>query len=389
MGRSSRCREAAGSDCPDAGDVFRLMLCAGSWQVSQSVVSVPDEGGGSRFGREVHECLCGSAGECRDEVAEAVAWIRAQEEELCARVFSGGRERVVSARGQEMALRVGGDEVLRGRADSVFVDDGGSTALLCVYDWAAGKEADASGDGWRLAALAVLLSRELGYVPQVYAAVFRPFALERAVTPVFFCPADVAAARESVMEALARAAGKDAVCDASEDACRGCRAHGVCRAFARCVEEWSVADVEGMWRELTPARKLAAFRLARLAEGVAARIDACCEAELNAGGAIPGLGLSPGRRLFSVADASAAFSLLVERFPRHVSAASFARCCRVNVSDLERVVHAARREEDASVSVKSSRAFLRDLLSSCSEARFSKGSLQECSGFRAAPGCPF
>lgn len=389
MGRSSRCREGAGRSCPDAGDVFRLMLCAGSWRVAQDAGSAPEGAGRSGFREEVHACLCGVADECRDEVAEAAAWVRSQEEELCARVFAGGREGVVSARGQEMALCADGRDVLRGLADSVFVDEGESTVLLCVYDWAAGMDADVSGDGWRLAALAVLLARELGYVPQVYAVVLRPFAVEREVMPVFFCPADVVAARGAVLDALALAARKDAVCDVSEEACRGCRARGVCGAFSRSVEEWRMADVEGLWRELPPSRKLAAFRLARLAESVAARIDACCEADMKAGRPIPGLALSPGRQLFSVADASVAFSLLASRFPRHVSAVSFGRCCRVNVSDLEQLVHAARREEDASVSVKGSRALLRDLLAPCSEVRLSRGSLRECGGAGAAPGCPF
>lgn len=389
MARGSRCKVKADGSCPDAADVFRLMLCAGSWRASLGVGSVPERCGVSALRHEVAACLCGRADGCGDEAAGAAVWIRAEEEALCARVFSGGRDGVVSACGQELSLMADGREVLRGRADAVFLDERGSRVVVCAYDWAAGRDADGCGDGWRLAALAVLLARELGYVPQVYAAVLRPFAVEREVAPVFFCPADVVAAREAILDVLARAVREDVPCDVSEAACRGCRARGVCRAFSRGVEEWSLADVERVWRELPPSRKLAAFRLARLAEGVAARIDACCEAELKAGDEIPGLALSPGRQLFSVADASEAFSLLSARFPRHVSAVSFARCCRVSVSDLERLVHAARREEDASASVKGSRVLLRDLLAPCSEVRFSRGSLRECGGAGAAPGCPF
>lgn len=221
MAKGSRCKVKADGSCPDAADVFRLMLCAGSWRASHGVGSVPERCGVSALRHEVAACLCGRADGCGDEAAGAAAWIRAEEEALCARVFSGGRDGVVSARGQELSLMADGREVLRWRADAVFLDERGSRVVVCAYDWAAGRDADGCGDGWRLAALAVLLARELGYVPQVYAAVLRPFAVEREVAPVFFCPADV----------------------------------------------------------------------------VAARIDACCEAELKAGGEIPGLALSPWRML--------------------------------------------------------------------------------------------
>ncbi len=390
MSRNPRSKKGAVDGCPSAGDVFRLLQCAGSWMAGSAAGAAPEPSGCASVAEEVLACLSGSCKVCvREDVADAAVWIRSQEDELCSRVFGGKQGGISVARGQELALCEGGRVALRGRADSVFLDEGSSVVLVCAYDFAVGAAVDVSGDAWQLAALAMLVARELGYVPQVYAAVLRPFAVEREVAPVFFCPADVVSARESILEVLGRAMMKDAVCDPSDAACRGCRARGMCRAFSRCVAEWGAADVEVRWRELSPARKLAAFRLARLAECVAARIDACCEAELRSGGSIPGLALSPGRQLWSVADASAAFALLSARFPRHVSAVSFARCCKVNVSDLDRLVHAARKEEDAGATAKGARSFVRDLLAPCSEVRVSKGALRECGGFLSPPGCPF
>ena len=59
---------------------------------------------------------------------------------------------------------------------------------------------------------------------------------------------------------------------------------------------------------------------------------------------------------------------------------AFAGCCKVGITELDRLVHAARKAADPKATTKASREWLRQLLAEYGESKTTKGSVKEVEG---------
>lgn len=104
------------------------------------------------------------------------------------------------------------------------------------------------------------------------------------------------------------------------------------------------------------------------------------KADLKAEVEIPGLKLSPGKKAFTVTDPAAAFQILNGLFPDAITAAAFTGCCKVGITDLDKLVHGVRKAADAGAKVDESKNWLRKTLAGCAEVKVSDGSVKEVEG---------
>ena len=95
---------------------------------------------------------------------------------------------------------------------------------------------------------------------------------------------------------------------------------------------------------------------------------------------IPGLCLTSGKKAFTVTDAAAAFQILNGLFPDGIAAQAVTGCCKVGITDLDKLVHAVRKAADAGAKVAESKDWLRKTLAGCAEVKVSDGSVKEEEG---------
>lgn len=146
------------------------------------------------------------------------------------------------------------------------------------------------------------------------------------------------------------------------------------------VEQASlIATDRDKWELFSPAEKVQTYHLAKTAKKWAAAVDYRFEQDVAAG-LIPGFEMAPGRTSFTVTDPSGAFSVLSAEFPDEVTAEAFAGCCKVGITELDRLVHAARKAADPKATTKASREWLRQLLAEYGESKTTKGSVKEVEG---------
>lgn len=255
---------------------------------------------------------------------------------------------------------------------------------LLVLDWKFGRVAVDSAEANRqleaLVPLAAQKANEEGIIYNgIYAAIIQPRVAGPASVTFYDDEAISQAEQDSL--AVARAAmDPDAPRYCSEAACRYCRAKAVCHEAAAMVEQASlIATDRDKWELFSPAEKVQAYRLAKTAKKWAAAVDYRFEQDVAAG-LIPGFEMAPGRTSFTVTDPSGAFSALNAEFPDEVTAEAFAGCCKVGITELDRLVHAARKAADPKATTKASREWLRQLLAEYGESKTTKGSVKEVEG---------
>lgn len=166
----------------------------------------------------------------------------------------------------------------------------------------------------------------------------------------------------------------------SEKACRYCRAQSSCPAVKLALVQVTSGDLTAAWEEWSPEKRREAYDLAKLAKRWAASVESKVKADLKAEVEIPGLKLSPGKKAFTVTDPAAAFQILNGLFPDAITAAAFSSCCKVGVSDLDKLVHSVRKAADAGAKVAESKDWLRKTLAGCAEVKVSDGSVKEVEG---------
>ena len=255
---------------------------------------------------------------------------------------------------------------------------------LLVLDWKFGRVAVDSAEANRqleaLVPLAAQKANEEGIIYNgIYAAIIQPRVAGPASVTFYDDEAISQAEQDSL--AVARAAvDPDAPRYCSEAACRYCRARAVCHEAASMVEQASlIATDRDKWELFSPAEKVQAYHLAKTAKKWAAAVDYRFEQDVAAG-LIPGFEMAPGRTSFTVTDPSGAFSVLSAEFPDEVTAEAFAGCCKVGITELDRLVHAARKAADPKATTKASREWLRQLLAEYGESKTTKGSVKEVEG---------
>lgn len=377
---------------PSASAFGRLALCPGSFMMEKACPeeSSPAASEGTLLHAYMEQLLTGEPWEGTPLTAEQV--------ELCERalrLLDGVKEMIerdnpgavfhlVSTEQRVFYRNLFGTAYYSGQWDALFEVNCPDSSFMMVADWKFGRvEVDSAEANRQLEALVPLVAQKEydDYVVHqgIYAAIIQP----RVAGPasVAFYDAEAIDQAEQRSLAVAKAAmAPDAPRYCSEEACRYCRAKAVCHEAAALVEQASLITTErDKWELFSPAEKVKAYRLAKTAKKWAAAVDYRFEQDVAAG-LIPGFEMAPGRTSFTVTDPSGAFSALNVEFPDEVTAEAFAGCCKVGITELDRLVHAVRKAADPKATTKASREWLRQLLAKYGESKTTKGSVKEVEG---------
>ena len=216
----------------------------------------------------------------------------------------------------------------------VFVGCG--KALVLDYKFGRGDVVEAKMNA-QLYGQALTVFDNFADVEEVYAGILQPFVSRQKPQLVRFKKDETVVLRGWLYGKLEAAMQPGAELCPGETQCRYCRAAASCPALGLQVqraagidltrwEQWSLED----WRK--------AWDAARLAKKYVDAIERKVRADLEAGVEIPGLELAPGKAAFTVTDAGGAFGVLNSMLD--VSGEEFVKCCKVGISELDKLVHA-------------------------------------------------
>lgn len=359
---------------PSASGMQRLFLCPGSWNAERKCPH-DEESEDAAMGTMLHACMEQGTTPEDPEDAEAVAWCREMEDFLCNR-YLGSTD---VSRYREVRLFERGDRLFSGKPDMVAV----GTRRALVVDYKFGRLPVAAAEcNLQLSALAVLVMDmfEDGAVDEVFVCILQPYASRKEPAVCRYTRESVEQARAFFRACIEQAQDEHAPLKPSEKACRYCRAQSSCPAVKLALVNVTSGDLTAAWEEWSPEKRREAYDLAKLAKKWAASVEAKVKADLKAELEIPGLCLTSGKKAFTVTDAAAAFQILNGLFPDDITAQAFTACCKVGITDLDKLVHSVRKAADAGAKVAESKDWLRKTLAGCAEVKVSDGSVKEVEG---------
>lgn len=359
---------------PSASGMQRLFLCPGSWNAERKCPH-DEESEDAAMGTMLHACMEQGTTPEDPEDAEAVAWCREMEDFLCNK-YLGSTD---VSRYREVRLFERGDRLFSGKPDMVAV----GTRRALVVDYKFGRLPVAAAEcNLQLSALAVLVMDmfEDGAVDEVFVCILQPYASRKEPAVCRYTRESVEQARAFFRACIEQAQDEHAPLKPSEKACRYCRAQSSCPAVKLALVQVTSGDLTASWEQWSPEKRREAYDLAQLAKKWAASVEAKVKADLKAELEIPGLCLTSGKKAFTVTDAAAAFQILNGLFPDGITAQAFTGCCKVGITDLDKLVHAVRKAADAGAKVAESKDWLRKTLAGCAEVKVSDGSVKEVEG---------
>lgn len=359
---------------PSASGMQRLFLCPGSWNAERKCPH-DEESEDAAMGTMLHACMEQGTTPEDPEDAEAVAWCREKEDFLCNK-YLGSTD---VSRYREVRLFERGDRLFSGKPDMVAV----GTRRALVVDYKFGRLPVAAAEcNLQLSALAVLVMDmfEDGAVDEVFVCILQPYASRKEPAVCRYTRESVEQARAFFRACIEQAQDEHAPLKPSEKACRYCRAQSSCPAVKLALVNVTSGDLTAAWEEWSPEKRREAYDLAKLAKKWAASVEAKVKADLKAELEIPGLCLTSGKKAFTVTDAAAAFQILNGLFPDDITAQAFTACCKVGITDLDKLVHSVRKAADAGAKVAESKDWLRKTLAGCAEVKVSDGSVKEVEG---------
>lgn len=359
---------------PSASGMQRLFLCPGSWQAERKC-PVDEESEDAALGTMLHAHMEQGTMPEDPEDAEAVAWCHGMEDSLCEK-YLGSTD---VSRYREVRLFERGDRLFSGKPDMVAV----GTRKAFVVDYKFGRIPVAAAEcNLQLSALAVLVMDmfEEGAVDEVFVCILQPYATRKEPAVCRYTRESVEQARAFFRACIEQAQNEHAPLKPDERACRYCRAQSSCPAVKLALVNVTSGDLTAAWEQWTPEKRREAYDLAKLAKKWAASVEGKVKADLRAEVEIPGLALAPGKKAFTITDAAAAFQILNGLFPDSITAQKFTACCKVGITDLDKLVHAIRKDADAGAKVAESKDWLRKTLAGCAEVKVSDGSVKETGG---------
>lgn len=377
---------------PSASTFGRLALCPGSFTLEQTC---PDESSsaaseGTLLHAYMEQLLTGEPWEGTQLTAEQV--------ELCERalrLLDGVKEMIerdnpgavfhlISTEERVFYRNLFGTAYYSGQWDALFEVNCPDSSFMMVADWKFGRvKVDSAEANRQLEALVPLVAQKEHHDNAIHQGIYAAIIQPRVAGPasVAFYDAEAIDQAEQRSLAVAKAAiDPDAPRYCSEEACRYCRAKAVCHEATAMVEQASLITTDrDKWELFSAEEKVQAYRLAKTAKKWAAAVEYRFEQDVAAG-LIPGFEMGPGRTSFTVTDPSGAFSALNAEFPEVVTAEAFTDCCKVGITELDKLVHAARKAAYPKATTKSSRDWLRQELAPYGEEKTTKGSVKEVEG---------
>ena len=364
---------------PSASGMQRLFLCPGSWNAERKCPH-DEESEDAAMGTMLHACMEQGTTPEDPEDAEAVAWCREMENALCKKYLGEEIRYALVWRESRVFERV--DRLFSGKPDMVAVRD----FKALVVDYKFGRLPVAAAEcNLQLSALAVLVMDmfDEGAVDEVFVCILQPYASRKEPAVCRYTRESVEQARAFFRACIEQAQDEHAPLKPSEKACRYCRAQSSCPAVKLALVQVTSGDLTAAWEEWSPEKRREAYDLAKLAKRWAASVESKVKADLKAEVEIPGLVLAPGKKAFTITDAAAAFQILNGLFPDGITAAAFTGCCKVGITDLDKLVHGVRKAADAGAKVAESKNWLRKTLAGCAEVKVSDGSVKEVEGGEA------
>ena len=372
---------------PSASGLQRIALCPGSWLAEMAYPEVTSEA--AEAGTRLHEHMeLGTLPEDAVE-AEAVEWCREAERQLV--------DQYVAPMGAARVLREqrwwDGQQVFSGQADAVW----GYEGAALVVDYKFGRvPVPVAANNLQLAGLALLAFDNVPGIDVVFCSILQPLVSRSTPRVVRYQRADVPQLRRYLYGVVREAEVPGARRVPGEEQCRYCRAKvdcAACMAMVRSVAggqasadlsqglstpRQHLSEATSCWSDWSAERKAEALQLAGLAKKWAEAVERRAKADLKDGFAIPGWSLGAGRRSFKVTDAQGAFAHLHGLLG--LTGEEFAGCCQVQISKLDKVVHARLAEhapEGVKQKVKDSARWLRETLEDFGAETESEGSLKE------------
>lgn len=362
---------------PSASGMQRLFLCPGSWNAERKC-PIDEESEDAAMGTMLHACMEQGTTPEDPEDAEAVAWCREMEKALCEKHL-GMKENWTDVQTVREVRLFERDRLFSGKPDMVAVWD--RKALVVDYKFGRIPVSPAECN-LQLSALAVLVmdGHEAYHVDEVFVCILQPYASRKEPAVCRYTRESVEQARAFFRACIEQAQDEHAPLKPSEKACRYCRAQSSCPAVKLALVNVTSGDLTTAWEEWSPEKRREAYDLAKLAKRWAASVESKVKADLRAEVEIPGLVLAPGKKAFTVTDAAAAFQILNGLFPDGITAQAFTGCCKVGITDLDKLVHSVRKAADAGAKVAESKDWLRKTLAGCAEVKVSDGSVKEEEG---------
>lgn len=377
---------------PSASAFGRLALCPGSFMMEKDC---PDEtSDAASEGTLLHAYM--------EQLLTGEPWegtpLTAEQQELCERalhLLDGVKEKIMGNYPDASFSLVSTEErrflsdwieggEYSGQWDALIKVNAECDGFLLVLDWKFGRvEVEPAEANRQLEALVPLAARKASEEgishSGIYAAIIQPRVAGPA-SVTFYYEGDIEQAEERSLAVAKAAMDPDAPRYCSEEACRYCRAKAVCHEAAAMVQQASlIATERDKWELFSAEEKVQAYRLAKTAKKWAAAVEYRFEQDVSAG-LIPGFEMGAGRTSFTVTDPSGAFSALNSEYPEAVTAEAFAGCCKVSITELDKLVHATRKMADPKATTKSSRDWLRQELAPYGEEKTTKGSVKETGG---------
>ncbi len=365
---------------PSASGIFRLAQCPGSW-LAESKCPPEEESEDAATGTYLHDCMEHNRTPDDPEQAELIEFCFQVEGELVEDIFDEEASNLTIIREERMiATDEDGNVIFSGKPDKVYYSPLKDIALILDYKF--GRLAvDPVEQNRQLAALAVLLRYKLGSCPStIFAGIIQPYVSRRKPQLVKFLPEHLDAAERYLRKIIADAEVPNAPLRPDEKACRYCRAKTACPAVKMALVNVTSGDLTASWEQWSPEKRREAYDLAQLAKKWAASVEAKIKADLKAELEIPGLCLTSGKKAFTVTDPAAAFNVLHELFPDSIGATAFTSCCKVGITELDKLVHSVRKLQGIQTTVDESKKWLRKTLAECASTKVSEGSVKEIGG---------
>jgi CRISPR/Cas system-associated exonuclease Cas4 (RecB family) len=223
------------------------------------------------------------------------------------------------------------DDIYSGQIDRIdFI--GEETAILTDYKTGRNAQSNAS-ENLQLRAYAVLAKKNFPKLKRVFVCIVQPMAGPTTIAE--YEEIDIKLATEQIFEICRKAYSPDAPRTPSPEACKYCRAKTICPEAGGKVRTLAKNSVESILA--LSDDQLAEYNdAADVAESVIEAIRSETRRRLNTGSSIRGFELKSGRSSRTIENADDAFAKL--HFAGILDAEEFAKCCKVSVPQLEKVV---------------------------------------------------
>lgn len=293
---------------PSASSAHRYALCPGSFLLEQSVKEPDTAGPDAQIGNRIHGFLAGDKIDLDDDEGKLAAICFSQEVEIAKAVFPFQERLNITRERRLWAVDADLNKTWSGKPDVVYHD--GLNALVIDYKTGRGTVEHATGNA-QLRALAVLVNQSCGPFGEITVAIIQPLAGDP--TTCTYGSEDLSRAEFEITRLMADIRKPGQPRNPSADACKYCKAKGVCpEAQAEVSNLPTLVPRDGVEIVMTPEQIAEFLEKAPLAEAVIESVRGKARRMLEAGHTIPGWKLKPGAVRETITNPEAVFARFLD-----------------------------------------------------------------------------